>query len=321
MTGVQCDVMAEEELGQVERSLRPGPCWAFGGVLLDDGRLVVVDTFRGEVWEYTRAGTGRRVDSASGALPSPKHIQRSPAGALWLFGDGNFVELDEELRPRRSYAVWGRRDGSGRLLERVQQWTLVDDETVVALSFTGHELWVVRLVLTSTRAGKFEVLESIGGMEAFERRYFADGSPKLAVDGGGYVYILRLREGETVLRRVGRPDEVLVSFPGGRRSMEESGESAGDWFVGLSALGLVTVGEEVLVLRRRGGRYWLEDFFGLRWSWPRRSTALRVAPVVGQDTFGLLELGAGDHIPGERGAGLLWITSAAGGAVGGASER
>lgn len=297
-----------EKLGfsSAVRVLKPGPCWAFGGVLLDDGRMLVVDTFQRQVWEYSRQGVGRRLEALGGAVANPKRILRSPGGALWMFGDGNLLEIDSELQPLRSYAVWGRRDEAGCLLETIDQWSLMDDETVVGLTFPREEIWVVRLVLTSGEAGRFEILERQAPRGRLDKRFFSEGSPKIAVAGED-VYWMRLEEEETQVRHLAS-DEVVASYPGGRRVMRETGKVVGDWFVGLCALGLVAVEGEILVLRRHGRRFWLEDLEGRRRLRPRRSHAMRVAPVVGKRVVGLMEL-MGERVVGDRPAGLLWMSA------------
>lgn len=300
-------VRALEEVGLscAVRLLRPGPCWGFGGVLLDDGRLLVADTLRNTLREYTQAGRGRTVSELAAVIPKPRMVQMSPGGVVWLLSDGNFVELDRDLKSRRSYAAWGRRDDSGRLLEGIQQWSLVDDETVVGVAFTSTDVWIVRIALTADSAGTFEVLESIPRMDKLERRFFAEGSPKLATGGGG-TFILRLREAHTEVREVGEA-ETVASYPGGAEVMRETERLVGDWFVGLSVLGLVAVGGEVLVLRRKGREHWMEDFEGRVRSGPVRSHAMRLAAVVGSASCGFLEL-VGERVGGDLGVGVLWVT-------------
>lgn len=300
-----------EQLGLAStvRTLRPGPAWVTGGVVLDDGRLVTVDSFSKEVWAYERSGSGHRVDALQRAVPGAAVVQRSPEGALWIFGKGKFLELSSGLEPQRSYEVWGRRDAEGRLLRTIRQWGLRSDREAVAvtLDLTGtDEAHVVRLPLHAGGAGTFEKIAALGSVPALERRLFMDASPKIAV-GVDETYVLRGRP-ETMDVVAVTSGEVVASYPGGLRRMEETGRVLNDWFVGLGALGLVAVDGEVLVWRQQERRYWLETLDGQARSQPRRSRSTKWVPVVGHRLVGMVELG-NRHFPAGRSVALLRMES------------
>ncbi len=286
------------------RLLKPGPSFVLGGVLLEDGRLLTVDVFRRELWAYDVSGEGRRVESVQEAMHGPIRVERSPGGSLWIFGDDKFLEVTPDLESRRSYGVWGRRDGSGRLLESVCQWSLLDDFHAVAVAFEEDETWVTRLPLTGGGAGSFEILESLGASEPMERRFFVEDAPKLAT-AAGEAHLLRVRRDRTEVYAVDGVG-VVTSYPGGTETMEQTARMVGDAFAGLTALGIVSMGGEILVWRRRDHRYWLEDLDGRPRTRPRKSRSGTWAPVVGVHHLGLMEM-AGEGLPGRQAAGLLWL--------------
>lgn len=289
-------------LSTASRVLSPGPCWAFGAALLDDGRVLVADTLRAELWEYDRRGAGRKVEPVAAAVPGVNRVERAPEGATWLLGRGTFLELSDRLEPLRSYAVWGRRDAAGRLLEGLHQWTLIDHETVAAVGHGENQVWAIRLILTAAEAGRFEVIEPLEP-RPLEPRYWREGTPKIAA-AGGEVHLARVARDAIEVWRLGS-GELVAAYPGGAEVMRATGETVGDWHAGLSVLGLVAVDNEVLAWRRHGREHWLEDLHGRRRSKARKSRALRLVPVVGAGTPGMLELVG--EVGGSRDAALLWL--------------
>lgn len=296
--------LQEVGLSSTIRLLKPGPSFVVGGSLLDDGRLLTVDVFRRELWVYDVSGEGRKVESVQQAMHGPTRVERSPGGDLWIFGDGKFLEVTRDLDPRRSYAVWGRRDPAGRLLQEVRQWTLLDDLHAGTVSFEDGEVWVTRVPLSSGGAGRFEIVESLSPLDPLEKRFFVDESPKLAA-AGGEMYLLRVRRNQTVVYAVDGGG-VVASYPGGTETMEQTARMVGDAFAGLTALGLGSLDDEILVWRRQDHRYWLEDLDGRPRTRPRKSRSGKWAPVVGSRHLGLMEM-AGEGLPGRQAAGLLWL--------------
>lgn len=286
------------------RLLKPGPSFVLGGVLLEDGRLLTVDVFRRELWAYDVSGEGRKVESVQEAMHGPTRVECSPGGDLWIFGDDKFLEVTPDLESRRSYGVWGRRDPAGRLLQDVRQWTLLDDLHAGTVSFEDGEVWVTRVPLSSGGAGRFEIVESLSPLDPLEKRFFVDESPKLAA-AGGEMYLLRVRRNQTVVYAVDGGG-VVASYPGGTETMEQTARMVGDAFAGLTALGLGSLDDEILVWRRQDHRYWLEDLDGRPRTRPRKSRSGTWAPVVGSRHLGLMEM-AGEGLPGRQAAGLLWL--------------
>lgn len=165
--------------------LAPQPRWVTAGAWGDAASFFVVDALRSQLLHY--GVDGRLLEIVKDDYPSsllPTRVRQTPSGRLIMeLGFGYLVWLDGKGKASRGTSLVGRQGAQGTL-RGIEDWTVLGEDTVLAVAIVEHPngSWVSGLVRLRLSSDSFEVIKEWPADDP-AGVYYRIGQPYLAALG------------------------------------------------------------------------------------------------------------------------------------------